>query len=85
MRTTIDFRDDLMSELQERASKDGITLKDAVNNYLALALRGRAEDRPRWKPKSYGMGGEAAAFRKAWKLVDALEEESMLAKRELRK
>jgi len=56
MRTTIDIRDDLMSELQNRAARDKATLKDEVNVCLERGLGLSKTSQPDWKARTYAMG-----------------------------
>jgi len=85
MRTTIDFRDDLMSELQRRAAKDKATLKDEVNACLERGLGMAKTSQSDWKAKTHKMGGLNIDPRLVWKLVGALEAEAYASKRELGK
>lgn len=83
MRTTIEISDILMSELQERAVRDGSTLKDEVNRCLAVGLGRDRGSRLPWRAETFHMGGSIPD--KALALADGLEMEAVVAKRELRK
>jgi hypothetical protein len=85
MRTTVDFRDDLMIELQQRAARYRTSLKDEVNACLDKGLGSYDSSGPAWKAKTYAMGGEGITPGKVWELADSLEAEAYAAKRELRK
>gem|GEM_PF-2451132 len=85
MRTTIDFKDALMMELQARAARDKTSLKDEVNFCLerALGLDNRVSEV--WKAEVHHLGGMKAEPGRIWELVDTLEAEAYAAKRELKK
>ncbi|MDA8409218.1 MAG: hypothetical protein M0001_02360 [Treponema sp.] len=85
MRTTVEYRDDLMVELQARAARDKLSLKDEVNVCLerALGLGTRAEEV--FSVAEHHLGGAALAAGSVWELVDSLEAEAYVAKRDLGK
>lgn len=85
MRTTIDFRDDLLSELQIRVTRDKTSLKHEVNACLERALGFGVTAPAAWKARIHHLGGEGVEPGKVWDLVDSLEAEAYVAKRELRK
>jgi len=85
MRTTIDFRDDLMYEIQARASRDKTTLKDEINTCLKRALSLADAHKPAFRVRTHHMGGLAVEPGRVWGLVDSLEAEAYTSKRELGK
>ncbi len=85
MRTTVDYEDALMRALQERATRDGRTLKEEVNECLARGLGMAEPQASAWDPPAYSLGGAGLDHGKAWDLLDELDAQAYGVKRELRK
>ena len=85
MRITIDYRDDLMFVLQERAAQENLTLKDEVN---ACLERGLGMDKPSthpWTPLICHLGGTRLDLGNVWEMVAELESQAYTVKRDLQK
>lgn len=85
MRTTIDFRDDLMAELQSRAARRRVTLKEEVNACLERGLGMSKPNQASWKVKTRKMGGINLDPGLVWDLLNAMEAEAYITKRDLAK
>lgn len=89
MRTTLTLENDLASALKESAHRKGTSFKAEVNSTLRAGLRTLNEapkpKRYRLTPKSMGPPAPGIDLRKALQLADALEDEGIARKLELRK
>jgi hypothetical protein len=89
MRTTLTFDDDLAATLKEKAFRTRRTFKEVLTKTLRAGLT--AGDTPpqpkRYRVKPVSLGGVAPGIdlNKAWQLADALEDEAIRQKLELRK
>jgi hypothetical protein len=73
MRTTLDLYDALMLEVSNRASAEHRSLKDVVNEALALGLNKAGGRVAAWECPTYALGAPRADYTKAWALIDDLE------------
>ncbi len=89
MRTTLTIDDDLILGLKERAYRSGKSFKDVVNEALRAGLtdqKALPKARPyRLRPSSLGGVMPGIDLDKALKSADALEDEEIARKLELRK
>jgi hypothetical protein len=89
MRTTLTLDDDLAIALKETAHRSGTSFKAAVNETLRAGLAARhAPPRPtryRLRPASLGGPLPGIDLDRALRLADALEDEGIARKLELRK
>ena len=89
MRTTLTLDDDIAAALKETAYEKGSSFKAAVNDTLRAGLAVlKAPPKPRrYRLKPASLGGISAAvdLHKALQLADALEDEAIARKLELRK
>ncbi len=88
MRTTVTIDDDLLQEVRERAQKEGIPLKQALNHVLRVGLE-RSQEGKKTKPyrcKTFSMGYPPLYnLDRALQVADALEDEEVLRKLSVRK
>jgi len=88
MRTTLTLDDDVAAELRKRARKTGKPFKALVNDALRAGLRGgEAASGRTYRLEPSSMGGVVAGvdLDRALRLADALEDEAIAHKLELRK
>ena len=88
MRTTLTLDDDLAEELRTLAHRTRRSFKQVVNEALRAGLAGHRRTRPRrYRLKPAPLGGVRLGFNldKALQLSDALEDEGIARKLELRK
>ena len=89
MRTTLTIEDRIAKELKEMAHRSGKPLKVVVNETLQAGLAASQEQkkprRYRLSPVSLGAIREGLDLNKALSLADALEDEELVRKMELRK
>lgn len=88
MRTTLTLDDDLARELREEARRTGRPFKQVVNEALRTGLadkRGRPARRYRLTPVSLGGVVPGIDLDKALRLAEALEDDAIARKLELRK
>lgn len=88
MRTTLTIDDQLAASLREAARQSGQPFKEVVNQALRRGLHQfeRPPARPyRLKPAALGVPKPGIELDKALALADALEDEAIGAKLELRK
>jgi hypothetical protein len=89
MRTTLTLDDDLAETLRESAFRSGKPFKQVVNETLRAGLAaGEAPPRPqryRLEPASLGGVRPGVDLDRALRLADALEDEGIARKLELRK
>ena len=88
MRTTLTLDDDLAAALRKEAQRSGRPLKRIVNEALRAGLaarRAKAPRRYRLGPVSLGGVVPGIDLDKALRLADALEDEALARKLELRK
>lgn len=89
MRTTLTIDDELARALKELAHSSGKSFKDVVNETLRAGLTGQKalpRARPyRIRPSSLGGVMPGIDLNKALRLADALENEEIARKLELRK
>jgi hypothetical protein len=87
VRTTLTIDDDLMRELKETAHREGLSFKQMVNRALRRGLRALEEParRKRYRCPVFSMGVPRAELDKALALADALEDQEIMRKLDLRK
>ena len=88
MRTTLTLDDDLAEELRTLAYRTRRSFKQVVNEALRAGLAGHRPTRPRrYRIAPASLGGVRPGFNvdKALQLSDALEDEGIARKLELRK
>lgn len=88
MRTTLTLDEDLAAALKQEVRRSGRPLKRIVNEALRAGLAARRDPTPRrYRIKPVSLGGVAAGIDldKALRLADALEDEALARKLELRK
>ena len=87
MRTTLTLDDDLERRLKTRASQTGRSFKEVVNAAIRQGLGGARVRPKRYRLKTVSLGGVASGIDldKALRLAEALEEEAVVRKLELRK
>ena len=88
MRTTLTLDDDLAEELRTLAHRTRRSFKRVVNEALRAGLAGHQKTRPRrYRLEPASLGGVRPGFDldKALQLADALEDEGIARKLELRK
>ncbi len=88
MRTTIVIDDQLLRELKATARKQGVPLKQVVNQALAVGLDQlqRPRRKKRYKGKTFAMGFRPDLnFDQALGIASALEDEEISRKLSLRK
>lgn len=89
MRTTLTIEDEIGTALREKAFRSGRTFKEVVNETLrdGLAAGTAAPKARRYRLKPASLGGAVPGIDldKALRLADALEDEAIARKLELRK
>jgi len=88
MRTTLTLDEDLAAALKQEVRRSGRPLKRIVNEALRAGLAARKGPAPRrYRIKPVSLGGVVAGIDldKALRLADALEDEALARKLELRK
>jgi len=88
MRTTLTLDNDLAAALRSEARRSGRPLKRVVNDALRAGLAARRAKAPRrYRLKPVRLGGVLPGIDldKALRLADALEDEALAGKLELRK
>ena len=89
MRTTLTLDDDLANALKQEAKRSGRPLKRIVNETVRAGLAARKAPPPprRYRIKPVSLGGVLTGIDldKALRLADALEDEALSRKLELRK
>jgi hypothetical protein len=88
MRTTLTLDEDVAAELKRLARKTGRPLKELVNDALRVGLHARRAPtgRPyRLEPVSLGGVRAGVDLDRALRLADALDDEALARKLELRK
>lgn len=89
MRTTLTLEADLAAALKQEAKRSGLPLKRIVNDTLRAGLAARTAPpvprRYRIRPVSLGGVLTGIDLDKALRLADALEDEALARKLELRK
>ena len=88
MRTTLTLDDDLAEELRTLAHRTRRSFKQVVNEALRAGLAGHRRTRPRrYRLAPAALGGVRPGFNldKALQLSDAMEDEGIARKLELRK
>jgi hypothetical protein len=88
MRTTLTLDDDVAAALKEKAHRTRRPFKQVVNEALRAGIatsRKPAPRRYRLKPASLGGVAPGIDLNKALRLADALEDEALALKLELRK
>jgi Ribbon-helix-helix protein, copG family len=88
MRTTLTLDDDVAAELKREARKTGRPFKELVNDAIRAGMRVRNRPAPRrYVVKPVSLGGVAAGvdLDRALRLADALDDEAVRRKLELRK
>jgi hypothetical protein len=88
MRTTLTLDEDVAAELKRLARKTGRPLKELVNDALRVGLHSRKAPagRPyRLEPVSLGGVRAGVDLDRALRLADALDDEALARKLELRK
>jgi hypothetical protein len=88
MRTTLTLDEDVAAELKRLARKTGRPLKELVNDALRVGLHSRRAPagRPyRLEPVSLGGVRAGVDLDRALRLADALDDEALARKLELRK
>ena len=88
MRTTLTIDDDLAEKLREKAHRTRRSFKHVVNEALRAGIAGQGAPKPRpYRLKPASLGGIVAGVNldKALRLADALEDEAIARKFELRK
>lgn len=87
MRTTLTIDDQLLAELKERAHREGVPLKQVVNQALRRGLQGQGQaKRKRYRATTFAMGHPAVPdLDKSLAIAAALEDEEIARKLVLRK
>jgi hypothetical protein len=88
MRTTLTLETDLAAALKAQARRSGRPLKQIVNETLRAGLAARKAPAPRrYRLKAVSLGGVLPGIDldKALRLADALEDEAVARKLDLRK
>ena len=88
MRTTLTLDDDLGANLKRLARQTGRPFKEIVNDALRAGLRARAAPAPRrYRLQPVSLGGVAPGvdLDRVLRLADALDDEALARKLELRK
>ncbi len=88
MRTTLSLEDDLAAVLKERAHRSGRPFKEVVNATLRAGLASHTAAKPRayrLRPSSLGAVMPGIDLDRALSLADALEDDAIAQKLELRK
>ena len=88
MRTTLTIDEDLAEQLRDRAHRTRRSFKQVVNEALRAGLSRRSPLHPRrYRLKPASLGGVRPGFDldKALQIADALEDEGIARKLELRK
>ena len=87
MRTTLTLDDDVGNELKRLARKSGKPFRQVVNEALRAGLRSAAPPVRRYRLTPASLGGVVAGvdLDRALRLADALEDEAIGRKLELRK
>ena len=88
MRTTLTIDDDLADALHDRVHRTRRSFKQVVNEALRVGLTSYSRPRPRrYRLKPVSLGGVRPGFNldKALAIADALEDEGIVRKLELRK
>jgi hypothetical protein len=88
MRTTLTIDDHLMAELKERAHREGVPLKQIVNQTLRRGLdtNRQPDKRKPYRATTYAMGQPLVpSLDKSLALAAALEDEEIARKLALRK
>ena len=80
MRTTLRLDDDLLIELKDRASKEGLTLSEVVNLALRRSLSGPKRPRRVFRQRTRDLGRASFDVTKANAVAAALEDEAILRK-----
>ena len=88
MRTTLTLDPDVAADLKRRARRSGRPFRDVVNEALRIGLRTQtapAARRYRLHPVSLGGVAPGIDLDRALRLADALEDEAIARKLEMRK
>lgn len=88
MRTTLTLDPDVAADLKRRARRSGRAFRDVVNEALRIGLRAQtspAARRYRLHPVSLGGVAPGIDLDRALRLADALEDEAIARKLEMRK
>lgn len=89
MRTTLTLDDQLAKDLKEIAHRTGKPFKEVVNETLRGGLQSRRAQRPakQYRLKTVSLGGVRGGLNldKALSVADALEDEEIARKLEMRK
>lgn len=87
MRTTLTLDDDLSAELKRVARRTGRPFKQVVNEVIRAGLRAAPPPARRYRLTPASLGGVVAGvdLDRALRLADALEDEALVRKLELRK
>lgn len=74
-----------MRQVQAIAMEEQTTLKEVLNEILAIGLGRKTASTHAWVCKSYNMGTPSFDYAKAWAAVDSLEEDAVAEKIRLNK
>ncbi len=87
MRTTLTIDDQLLAELKERAHREGVPLKQLVNQVLRRGLDAPPPaERKRYRARTFSMGQPAVpGLDKSLAIAAGLEDEEVARKLVLRK
>ena len=86
MRTTVTLDPDLAARLKQVARERGISFKKALNDAVRAGLAPPGAKPSRYRLKTYPMGLRPGIdLDRALRLADAIEDEAILRKLELRK
>lgn len=88
MRTTLTIEDSVAADLKELAHQSRRSFKEVVNEVLRLGLAARQAPRRkpyRLRPSSMGAVAPGVDLNKALRVAEALEDEGITRKLELRK
>ena len=80
VRTTLRLDDDLLIELKDRASREGLTLSELVNLALRRSLTSAKRPRRLFRQKTRDLGRPSFDVTKANAVAAALEDEAILRK-----
>ena len=84
MRITVRIDDDLLRELKKRATKEGASLTDIVNQAIRCGLKAEAKKEPKFEQQTFAMGAKFN-IDKAQAVAAELEDEEILRKMALGK
>jgi hypothetical protein len=85
MRTTVEYEDDLMRDILEKANREGSSMKEVLNRTLARGLGYCAESTSLFVCPTKDLGQARLDIDSSLKIADGLEDEAIGTKLELNK